>query len=116
MHIFYSKYKIKDVEKFKNKEITAFAGIGNPTNFFDLLKENDLNLKNTFSFPDHHYYSQKDFEKIKKDKSTLIITTEKDYYRMNDVQKKSCEYLKVDLEIIHKDKFIEIMKSYLWKK
>ena len=113
LYIFYSKYKIRDIEKFKNRKITAFAGIGNPTNFFDLLKENNLNVKNTFSFPDHHNYSQKDFEKIKKDKSTLIITTEKDYYRMNEIQKQSCEYIKVDLEINNKKKFIEIIKSFL---
>ena len=48
--IFYSKYKIKDIEKIKNKEITAFAGIGNPPNFFDLLKENNLNIKKTYSY------------------------------------------------------------------
>ena len=43
--IFYSKYKIKNIENFKNKEIIAFAGIGNPSNFFDLLKENKINVK-----------------------------------------------------------------------
>ena len=113
LHIFYSKYKIRNLEKFKNKEITAFAGIGNPTNFFELLKENNLNVKNTFSFPDHHFYSQKDFEKIKKDETTQIITTEKDYFRMNEIQKQSCEYIKVDLEINDKNKFVEIIKSFL---
>ena len=32
LHIFYSKYKIKNIEKFRNKELIAF-GIGNPSNF-----------------------------------------------------------------------------------
>ena len=113
LHIFYSKYIISNIEKFKNREITAFAGIGNPTNFFDLLKENNLNIKKTYSFPDHHNYSEKDFKKIINDNSTKIITTEKDFYRMNEVQKQSCEYVKVDLEIKNKDKFKEIIKSYL---
>ena len=113
LHIFYSQYKIKNIEKFKNKEITAFAGIGNPSNFFDLLRENNLNIKETFSFPDHHKYSKNDFEKIMNNKSTKIITTEKDYYRMNDSQKQSCEYVEVDLEIENKDKFKDIIKSYL---
>ena len=113
LHIFYSKYKIKNIEKFKNKEITAFAGIGNPSNFFDLLRENNLNIKKTYSFPDHHDYSEKDFEKIIKNKSTKIITTEKDYYRMNDDQKRNCDYVEVELEIDNKDKFKELIKSYL---
>tara|TARA_B100001540_G_C15674479_1_gene581718 strand:- start:84 stop:1019 length:936 start_codon:yes stop_codon:yes gene_type:complete len=113
LHIFYSKYKIKNIEKFKNKEITAFAGIGNPSNFFDLLRENNLKIKETYSFPDHHNYSEKDFKKIIKDNSTKIITTEKDYYRMNDDQKRNCDYVEVELEIDNKNKFKEIIKSYL---
>ena len=113
LHIFYSKYKIKNIEKFENKEITAFAGIGNPSNFFELLRENNLKIKETYSFPDHHNYSEKDFKKIIKDNSTKIITTEKDYYRMNDDQKRNCDYVEVELEIDNKDKFKEIIKSYL---
>ena len=112
-NIFYSNYKISNVEKFKNKEITAFAGIGNPENFFDLLNKYNLNIKKTHSFPDHHKYSEKDFKKIIDDNSTKIITTEKDYYRINETQKQKCEYVKVDLEIENKDKFKEVIKSYL---
>ena len=113
LHFFYSNYKIKNIDKLKNKSITAFAGIGNPSNFFDLLRKNNLDIKETFSFPDHHEYSKKDFEKIIKDRSTKIITTEKDYYRMNDSQKQNCEYIEVNLEIENKDKFKDIIKSYL---
>ena len=112
-HIFYSNYKISNVEKLKNKEITAFAGIGNPENFFDLLNKYSLNIKKTYSFPDHHNYSEKDFEKIIDDNSTKIITTEKDYYRINETQKQKCEYVKVDLEIENKNKFKEVIESYL---
>ena len=111
--IFYSKYKIKNMENLKNKKIIAFAGIGNPSNFFDLLKENNLNLKKTYSFPDHHFYSQKDFDKIIGDNATKIVTTEKDYYRMNDEQKKNCYCVVVDLEIENKDEFINLIKSKL---
>ena len=112
-HIFYSKYIIKNIEKLKNNKITAFAGIGNPSNFFNLLKENNLNVKETFSFPDHHNYSEKDFEKIIGNKSNQIMTTEKDYYRLNNEQKKHCSYIEVILEIDNKNKFKEIIKSYL---
>ena len=111
--IFYSKYKIKNVKNLRDKEITAFAGIGNPSNFFDLLKENNLNLKKTYSFPDHYNYSQRDFEKIIGDNSMKVVTTEKDYYRMNDEQKKNCDCVIVDLEIENKDKFISLINSYL---
>ena len=35
--IFYTKYRAKNISEFKNKKVIAFAGIGNPDNFFDLL-------------------------------------------------------------------------------
>ena len=111
--IFYSKYKIKNMENLQNKEIIAFAGIGNPSNFFDLLKENNLNLKKTYSFSDHHFYSQKDLDKIIGDNATKVVTTEKDYDRMNDEQKKNFYCVVVDLEIENKDEFINLVKSKL---
>ena len=111
--IFYSKYIIQNKAKFENKEITAFAGIGNPSNFFDLLRENNLNLKNTFSFPDHHNYTQKDFDKITKNQSSIIVTTEKDYYRMTDEQKKNCDFVKVNLDIENKNSLASLIKECL---
>ena len=111
LHIFYSKYKINNLEEFLDKEITAFAGIGNPSNFFDLLRENNLNLKYSYSFPDHHNYSQKDLDKINKDKSTIKVTTEKDYYRMPEEQKKNYYQIKVELIIENEDEFIKLIKK-----
>ncbi len=113
LDIFYSKYKIININTFRNKKLTAFAGIGNPSNFFDLLKENNLNVERTFSFPDHHEYSENDFKKITDDNPNKIVTTEKDYLRMTDLQKQRCEFVKVSLEIENKDKFKEILKNYL---
>ena len=97
--------------KFKNKEIVAFAGIGNPSNFFDLLKDNYLDVKETYSFPDHHEYSKKDFDEIINNKNRTIITTEKDFYRMNEKQKQSCDYLEIKLIIENLENFKKLIKS-----
>jgi len=114
--IFYSKYKIKNLDKFKNKKVVAFAGIGNPSNFFELLEKNNINIIKTYSFPDHHNYSERELENIVKDSKknlALIVTTEKDYHRMNEEQKLICDQVKVDLEIENKDDFINLIKSKL---
>jgi len=112
--IFYSKYKIINLDKFKNKKVIAFAGIGNPSNFFELLKENDINVVKTHSFPDHHIFSQEELENIEKDSKknlALTVTTEKDYSRMKEEQKLICNCVKVNLEIENKNEFINLIKS-----
>lgn len=111
--VFYSNYKIKNLNRFQDKEVVAFAGIGNPQNFFDLLKENNIKLKETFSFPDHHNYSLKDFNNISKGKEDVILlTTKKDYFRIKD-KKKNLYCVEVDLEIKDKDGFINFIKNKL---
>jgi len=113
--IFYSKYKIKNLDKFKNKKVLAFAGIGNPSNFFDLLKENNISVKKTNSYPDHHNYSEKDYSYLIKqnEHDVLLVTTEKDYSRLSEKMKQSFDCVEVDLEIENKDEFINLIKSKL---
>ena len=112
--IFYSKYKPVDIERFKEKKICAFAGIGNPSNFFELLKENNLNLVNTFSYPDHHDYTYTEIEDmVKKFNDCVFLTTEKDYHRFkpSSVKDFKIEYLKIKLEIEDKDNFTKLIKN-----
>ena len=113
--IFYSKYKPVDINRFKDKQIYAFSGIGNPSNFFDLLRENNLNLIGTNSFPDHYHFTKSDLEilikKINSEKNQILLTTEKDYFRIHDNFKTHFQYLKIELEIENKDNFIELIKK-----
>ena len=113
--IYYSKYKIKNLNKFKNKKVIAFAGIGNPSNFFDLLKENNINVKETISYPDHHNYTEVDYSFLikKKEQDVLLATTEKDYCRLNEKMKNSFDYIDVELEIDNKNEFINLINSKL---
>ena len=114
IQIFYSNFKLININKFKDKKIIAFAGIGNPSNFFDLLKENNLNVLNEISFPDHYKFLKSDLDKLiieSSNKNATLITTEKDYFRINENYKNNIECAKVELEIKNKDKFIELLKK-----
>ena len=114
LKIFYTKYKPKNLEILKDKKIFAFAGIGNPLNFFELLKKNNLQLLNYQSFPDHYNYKKKDLDNLKskaKELNALLLTTEKDYCRINSDFRKDIEKLDVDLEIDSKEEFINLIKK-----
>jgi tetraacyldisaccharide 4'-kinase len=65
----------KSLNDFKNHSIHAFAGIGNPKRFFEMLKDNGLKLTE-HPFPDHYQFQAKDFLNL--DSTDLILMTEKD--------------------------------------
>ena len=112
--IFYTKYKPLNIEEFINKKIIAFAGIGNPLNFFNLLEKNKLILSKKFTFPDHYNYNSKDLNKLAacaKESNSILLTTEKDYLRIKKDYKKNIKHLKIEIEVQERDKFINFIKN-----
>ena len=43
----------------------------------------------------------------------MLLTTEKDYFRINNNFKKNIEKLEIDLEIMNKDYFIKLLMENL---
>ena len=114
--IFYTKHKPQNINEFRNNKVIAFAGIGNPENFFDLLKDNKINLIEEIKFPDHYKYSEKDLENLLnkiKENNTILLTTEKDYFRIVESHKKNIKYLKIKVEIENRSQFIEEIKKII---
>ena len=114
--IYYSKYTPQNINEFKGKKIVAFAGIGNPNNFFDLLKDNNLNIIETIKYPDHYKYSEQELENLSnkvRNNDAILITTEKDYLRISNNYKKIIKYLKIKIEIENKNDFIEEVKKVI---
>jgi tetraacyldisaccharide 4'-kinase len=114
--IFYTKYKGQNIGEFKNKKVSAFAGIGNPENFFNLLKDNNINVVKEMKFPDHYNYSKKELENLineAKENNTILITTEKDYFRIDENYKKNINYLKIAVDIKNRNQLIEEIKKII---
>ena len=114
--IFYTKYIPLNINEFKNKKVLAFAGIANPNNFFKLLKDNGINLLEEIKFPDHYNYSEKELNDLvnkAKEKKSTLLTTEKDYFRINQEYKKNINFLRIKVEIENKNDFIEEIKKII---
>jgi len=99
----YYKYVSENISELKNKKLIAFAGIGNPENFFDFLTSNNLNIVKQIKYPDHYDYSKKNLDyliQLKKKYGAKLITTEKDYMRIDSYNRQNFNYvpIKVDLE------------------
>jgi tetraacyldisaccharide 4'-kinase len=103
------KAKIQPVEiKKTNKEIFAFAGIGNPNKFYKSLKEIGFTNFETKSFKDHHLYKDKDFKKMPTNKQ--LITTMKDFVKLPIYMKKKVKVLDINLEFENKKFLKEVLK------
>ena len=116
LKIFYAKYNAENINSFKNKKVICFAGIGNPINFFELLKKNEINVLDEISFPDHHDYSERELEDLvikSKKNNAILLTTEKDYLRINENYKENINFLKIKTILIDQGKFINEIKKII---
>ena len=116
--VFNFKYEPKPeiIQKFKNKKLFAFAGIGNPNNFFNLISLSGLNLKKKLSFPDHYIYSENEIKKLiteANNNDLELITTEKDHLRLKGYNLKKINFLPINLKIFEEDKFIKEIENYI---
>ena len=114
--IFYTKYRAKNISEFKNKKVIAFAGIANPENFFDLLKDNKIDIGEEIKFPDHHEYSEETLENLiskARENNNILLTTEKDYFRIAENYKQNISFLKIEVEIENRNQFIDQIKKII---
>ena len=113
--IFEANYTPVNIKKFNiNKNFLFFCGIGNPDEFRRTLIKYKFKIKEEFIFPDHFYFSNKQINKIKeiaRNKKLEIITTEKDYLRLNKENKKDIKFLKIILKIKNVKKFSKFLKD-----
>ena len=116
-HIFYSNYISTNIRKFNRKnKYLYFCGIGNPEEFEYTLKKYKFNIVKKFIFPDHHNFKDKEIDEIKKiafENKLKIVTTEKDYKRLNTKNKKNIDFLKIKLKIKNLNKFRKFLKERL---
>ena len=113
INIYLGKYEPINLSEFnKSEKYFVFSGIGNHKTFFSMLKNYGLNIIQDLEFPDHYKYSKKDIDKIcflAKELNSKIITTEKDFLRIDYKIEQEIKFIRSELKILNKEKFL----SYL---
>ena len=117
LKIFEGKYKPLNLKKFNlKKKYLMFCGIGNPHEFEQTLIKYKFNVSKKIIFPDHHKLTNIDLKKLKdiaKKENLILLTTEKDFFRLDKIQRKNIKYLKIKLEINNKINLKKILISKL---
>ncbi|MFY7811806.1 MAG: tetraacyldisaccharide 4'-kinase [Flavobacterium sp.] len=111
----YNTFDKIPVKSIINQEKILVAGIAYPKPFFDYLYSKNNTI---LEFPDHHNFSANEIIKLKElAKNKKIITTEKDYMRLNNTLKiENLYYLPIKTKIINNQTlFNEIILNYVRK-
>ena len=95
--------KIADLKN----DFIAVAGIAKPEYFFEYL---NCTKNDSLTFPDHHFFSDQDLKSIlQKANGRKIITTEKDYMRLqNLLPKDQLYYLPIEMDFLKDSKAFDL--------
>lgn len=93
----------------KNKPFTLVTGIANPKPLVEYLKRKELQFKHK-NFPDHHHFSSSEIKQLKE--KDIILTTEKDYVRLQPkLEKFALYYLPIKTIILKEQE--SFFKEYI---
>ena len=111
INIHLGKYEPVNIDEFnKEDKYLAFSGIGNHKTFISMLNSNGIKIIKDIEFSDHHKYKKKEIDKIINEANSLsckIITTEKDFLRLEKELINNIKFIKSELKIIDEEKFIK---------
>lgn len=81
MPILTGALKSRKIKELKGRRVMAFAGIGSPDKFFQMLQNEGVVLEKTVAFCDHHVYTPREIKELVGYKGPILTTT-KDAVKM----------------------------------
>jgi tetraacyldisaccharide 4'-kinase len=125
--VYFAYTKHHGIKTFEGEEVVidkrflnhfvAVTGIHNNYRFFNYLRKISKDIE-VFEFPDHHFFTKKDLEKIRKhylnyySNHKYLICTEKDFMRLKDspyfsiIKDLNLCYVAITMEFHEKDKIL----------
>ena len=101
----------------KDTRYIAFTGIGNPNKFYALLRENNLNIIDEITYPDHYDYPLDELKKLTdlaRDKGCKLITTKKDYVKLPGDN--NIKFVDIELEFAEKQAVVKLIDDQIIQK
>ena len=102
--IYGHKGKIVRPTALKHNNVVLYSGIAFPLSFEGMVKREICDPIASFRYSDHHPYNSEDIESMikKVGKNTVFLTTEKDWFKTNELFPEQVEVLAVKMEMVIK--------------
>jgi tetraacyldisaccharide 4'-kinase len=97
----------EDLQYFDKKTVHAVAGIGNPQRFFNMLKDNGINVIE-HAFQDHHQFTNDD---LNFNDGLPVLMTEKDSVKCKGLLNDNLWYVAIDIML--SEQFINDFKKQI---
>ncbi len=112
-------HKFYDINEFKGQRSLVVCGIARPQSFFNVLKDNEIDVTNRMNFRDHKSYSLKEIQSIRKEfyetNSYSVITTQKDAVKLNAFSREFDDidiyYLKIEMVVEEENELKEMLNN-----
>jgi tetraacyldisaccharide 4'-kinase len=107
------------VASLKGKKVTIVSGIADPKSFIRTLESLGAIIDNCITYPDHHWYTEKDLEEVRiaalSTNSDMIITTEKDAVRLRCLETGMMKIRALHVEPIieGKEDFLKLVNEFI---
>lgn len=82
------------LEALQNQKICLVTGIANPTPLVEFLKSQNIDFE-YLKFPDHHDFTEAEISSF--NQKPVVLTTEKDFVRLEKNIRTNCYYLPIEL-------------------
>ena len=111
--------KKEKVDFVKRKKLLSVSGIALPDSFLETLNDLGGLVCKRIIFPDHHNYTVKDIEQIKRSSSDvdITVTTEKDGVKLSKMLPGDLDMymLEIDIDMTEEARFREYLKNVIEK-
>ena len=98
------------LDELRNQNFTVITGIANSKPLVQYLKLKNLQFEH-LEFKDHYSFSKSDLENFKCRK--LLLTTEKDYMRLQDRMELNLYYLPIKINVDQAEKFDGLVRQFV---
>ena len=102
----------QDINSLKKQKIFLVTGIADSSKFINFFKKNEIDFDH-YCFSDHHNYTQKEINKIENSGDNLVVTTEKDFQKIQFLERKNkWSYLEIEVKFLqNEDEFDDLFRK-----
>jgi len=96
------------------RRVFAFCGLGFPQKFYNSLKDQDIDVVATESFPDHYVYQEKDLNRLlalAAEHKADLVTTRKDWVKLPIDWKNKVHVLDIRIQFDDPEKIYQYISS-----